>query len=395
MMVMWMKSTLHLVSQVSLLYACSALFEVGLVSKITSPAGSAFESRIFLVSFRAMKQEIVRVTRQPEGYIEFSWPATLLQGPVSIYWSRQPDRFDRNSEPLAVAAERDKITIPDPSLGQRPYFLLVSAGDKSLVTAERRLPLEGEVNFRDLGGYAGAGGRTIKWGQLYRSGELGRLSESDLTYLTGLNLSLVCDLRIDYEVAHSPDRLPGQTRWLGLPVRGGEMPMATLYEAVNSGDLAKIDSDFLLQGNRLFVRDFTPTYAKMLRRLMDPGGRPGLVHCTAGKDRAGLGSAILLWVLGVPMETVFDDYLRTNVYRAQENEKLLTMVKQAIMERTSQPAEALDLEPMEALLEARREYLQMAVDTILKDYGSIESYIRRGLRVSHAVQRAFQESLLE
>ena len=318
-----------------------------------------------------------------------------MRGPVSIYVSRQPDQFDRDSEPLAVAVDGDQITIPDPSPGRRPYFLLVSAGGKSLVTAERRLPLEGEVNFRDLGGYAGAGGRTIKWGRLYRSGELGRLSDADLTYLAGLDLKLVNDLRIDYEVAQLPDRVPGEAAWLGLPVRGGEMPMASLYDAVNNGDLSKIDTDFLLKGNRIFVRDFTPTYAEMLQRLMDPSGRPGLVHCTAGKDRAGLGSAILLWLLGVPMETVFDDYLRTNVYRAQENERMLAMVRQVVMERAGLPAEAVDLAPMEALLQARREYLQMAVDTILEDYGSIESYIRRGLGVRQAAQRAFQEDLLE
>ncbi len=342
-----------------------------------------------------MKQKITTVTRQLDGKLEISWPATSVQPPVSIYWSRRPDQFDRDSEPLSVAIDGDKIVIPDPSPGQRPYFLLVPARGKSLVTAERRLPLEGEVNFRDLGGYAGAGGRTIKWGRLYRSGELGRLSDVDLAYLAGLELKLVNDLRIDYEVAQLPDRLPGGAEWLGLPIRGGEMPMVQLYEAVNNGDLSKIDTTFLLKGNRLFVRDFTPTYAKMLERILESHGRPALIHCTAGKDRAGLGSAILLWVLGVPMESVFDDYLQTNVYRAQENERLLSMVRQVVMERSGQPAEAVDLAPMEALLQARREYLQMAVDTVFEDYGSIESYIRRGLGVSPAAQTAFQEALLE
>ena len=132
----------------------------------------------------------------------------------------------------------------------------------------------------------------------------------------------------------------------------------------------------------------------MLERVAGNDGRPAVIHCTAGKDRTGLGSAILLWVLGVPMETVFADYLLTNEYNAQRNEMMLGMLRQAIAGKNGVAAETVDLSPMVALMTAKRDYLMSAVDSITADYGSIAAYIRDGLGVSERDQRKIQDALL-
>ena len=339
-------------------------------------------------------QQAITVTRRPDRQLAIRWLEGVLSPPVSIYWSDRPDGAD-DFEFLAVAKSGNEIAVPDPSPDRRPYFLLVPAGGKPTIAAERRLPLDGEVNFRDLGGYAAGDGRTVKWGQLYRSGELGRLSAADLAYLAGLDIKLVCDLRDDFEVKQLPDRLPAGAERLELPIRGGDMPMEVVHAAFDNGDFSRVDTKHLINSNRLFVRKFTPTYAEMLRRVTATGGRPALIHCTVGKDRSGLGAAIFLWILGVPMETVFDDYLLSNMYRARINEETFAMIRQVATERTGFPAGAVDLAPLEALLEARRGYLQTAVDTIVEDYGSIDNYIRDGLGMRSAARRAFQEAMLE
>ncbi len=336
----------------------------------------------------------VFVTRQVPGQLRIQWPAGAFPSPVAIYWSNRPESVAGDWEYLQTVAEEIQVTVADPSPGSRPYFLLTAAGGESVVVGERRLPLEGSPNFRDLGGYIGVGSRSIKWGQLYRSGELGRLSEGDLAYLHGLGLKVICDLRTSFEVEQSPGRRPDGPTLLELPVSGGDVPMAALYQAVGNGDFSELDGEHLVRANRLFVRDFTPTYAEMVKRLVRNDGRPALIHCTAGKDRTGLGAAILLWILGVSMETVFADYLLTNAYNAQRNEMMLGRLRQAIAGNNGVAAETVDLSPMIALTTAKRDYLTAAVESITADYGSIDNYILDGLGVTAGTRKEIQENLL-
>jgi protein-tyrosine phosphatase len=261
--------------------------------------------------------------------------------------------------------------------------------------ANRCLPLDGQKNFRDLGGYGSIDGRTVKYGQLYRSGDLSKLSPADLVTLKRLGIQLIIDLREGYEVEQSPDRLPQGARPIWLPINGGDLPMEQIYLAASGGDMSAIDTSYLVRSNRLFVQKFTPQYAQMLRHVSAVASRPAVVHCSAGKDRAGLGAAILLWTLGVPTETVFADYLVTNVCRAADNESILDMVRQMIAATNGAAPESVDVSPIAALLEARRAYLQAALETILDLYGSIEGYIRDGLGMTAVAQAQFQDALLE
>jgi protein-tyrosine phosphatase len=340
-------------------------------------------------------QRSLTVTRLSGDQYQFRWPAGLFKMPVSIHWGASPDTKTSEYRPLALVEQGNEVVVADPSPGRRPYFLLTPAEGQPRVTAERRLPLSGQVNFRDLGGYATTDGRRVRWGHLYRSGDLSKLTGGDLAYLASLDLKLVCDLRVDFEVERAPDLLPQGAARQSLPIRGGEMPDAELYDTVDNGDFARLDADFLLHGNRMFVREFTPVYAEMLQQVMAGEYRPAVVHCTAGKDRAGLGAAIILLVLGVPLETVFDDYLLSNIYRAEWTKRTLGMIRQAAAERSGAAPESIDLAPVEALFEARRVYLATALETIDQQYGSLECYMREGLGLSPQAQKAFQASLLE
>ena len=334
------------------------------------------------------------VTRQVPGQLLIQWPADAFPPPVTIYWNNRPESVAGDWEYLLTVPEGNLVTVDDPSPGSRPYFLLTAAGGERAVVGERRLPLEGSPNFRDLGGYIGAGSRSIRWGQLYRSGELGRLSDDDLAYLHGLGLKVICDFRTAFEVEQSPGRRPDGPALLNLPISGGDVPMVALYQAVGNGDFSELDGEHLVRANRLFVREFTPTYAEMVKRVVHSDGRPALIHCTAGKDRTGLGTAILLWILGVPMETVFADYLLTNEYNAQRNEMMLGKLRQAIAGNNGVAAETVDLSPMVALTTAKRDYLRAAVESITADYGSIDNYIHDGLGVTAGTKKEIQDNML-
>ena len=336
----------------------------------------------------------VSVTRQTAEQLLIQWSDSALAFPVEIYWTNRPEANPGDWQHLVTVAEGPQVAINDPSPGSRPYFLLAAAGDGSVIVAERRLPLEGSPNFRDLGGYLSEAGRSIRWGQLYRSGGLGRLTDSDLDYLQGLDLKVICDFRTEFETGQSSSRQPDGPAFLRLPIAGGDVPMAALYQAIEQGDFSGLDGEHLVRANRQFVREFTPTYAKMLERVGRSDGRPALIHCTAGTDRTGLGTAILLWVLGVPTKTIFADYLLTNGYNAPRNEMRLGMLRQAIASRSGVAAEAVDLSPMVALTTAKRDYLMAAVECITADYGSIDNYIHDGLGMSAEDRRRFQDALL-
>jgi len=335
----------------------------------------------------------VTVTRQTAEQLLIQWSDGTLASPVEIYWSNRPETSAGDWEHLVTVTEGGQVAVSDPSPGSRPYFLLATAKG-SVVAAERRLPLEGSPNFRDLGGYLSSDGRSVRWGQLYRSGGLGRLGDADLPYLQGLRLNVICDFRSEFEVEQSPSRRPDGATLLNLPIAGGDMPMDALYQAVEKGDFSGLDSQHLVRANRQFVREFTPVYVEMLERIIRSDGRPALIHCTAGKDRTGLGAAILMWVLGVPTDTIFADYLLTNEFNAQRNEMMLGMLRQAIAGKNGVAAETVDLSPMLALTTAKRDYLQAAVDSIMADYGTIDHYIHDGLGMSVEDRKKFQGALL-
>jgi protein-tyrosine phosphatase len=183
-------------------------------------------------------------------------------------------------------------------------------------TSSRRrvVPFAGVTNFRDLGGYPALGGKVTRWGLVYRSDALHRLRDEDLELYRQLGLNTVYDLRSDAERATHPNPLPCEH----LPLLAeGSRPRAD--HADPTGPYA--DGERLL---RELYRDMLATSATVLGRLLtglaDPTRLPAVFHCTGGKDRTGLGAAVLLELLGVPREVVLDDYELTSLHRRREHQ---------------------------------------------------------------------------
>ena len=260
--------------------------------------------------------------------------------------------------------------------------------------AERHVALEGQPNFRDLGGYKTADGRHVKWGLLYRSGALNKLTDADLEKLRARGIAKIIDLRTDSEIEKAPDRLPTGAKAIRLPV-GSETNLNALTVAVKTGDVSGLEEGLLLDSNREFVRDFTGAYRQLLQQLAESADRPILWHCTLGKDRAGLGAAIVLMVLGVPQETIMEDYLLSNTFRAQAMRKEMADFNRKHATTTNESKARRDAQVFRALIEVRREFLQAAFDEMIKEYGSREAYIRHGLGVTKARQKRLQRRFLE
>ncbi|HZR83220.1 MAG TPA: tyrosine-protein phosphatase [Candidatus Binatia bacterium] len=333
------------------------------------------------------------VERLASGDLVVSWTAVPDAGEVTVYAGRDPDAIARDVA-VGKGGPSGSAVVAGLDPARRTYFAVV-AGRSELVVAERRVPLVGAVNFRDLGGYATASGKRVAWGKVFRSDQLDRLTEADQAIFSNLGVKLVCDFRSPTEVGRSPDRLPPDdaSEVLHLPIYDPENDYeAEIRGAITSADFARQEEllgggrneQLLIDGNRFLVTKATDQYAGCLRRLADPAALPALTHCTAGKDRTGFSSAILLLALGVPESVVMEDYLLSNAYLAERNEQTIASVGPLMR----------DPELLRPVLEVRPEYLQASFDAIREIYGDVETYLREGLGLDPATLRRLRENLL-
>lgn len=228
-------------------------------------------------------------------------------------------------------------------------------------------------NFRDIAGtgdgYAGFAGLHVNRGVFYRSNALTPNPE-DLATLESLRLTAVYDLRSDGEIAAKADILPAGTAYRNIPVLD-ENP-GTDYSFLDTPEKSLA---YLQDAYRSMVNDPTPRagFGRLLTALADTPG-PQLFHCTAGKDRTGWTTALLLGIAGVPRETVTADYLLSNEYSAASIAASL-----AYISATKGPDAAAAVEP---LITVDRSYLDAAFAEVDRNYGSLERYLTDGLGLS-------------
>jgi protein-tyrosine phosphatase len=315
-----------------------------------------------------------RVERTGNGDYLVHWDGPAQR--VALYVEESPERFYRGDD-LGIPQQHSTnktIRISNPDKTVRHYFCLESEQGDLAILAERQLPLEGTPNFRDLGGYEAFDGRRLKWGQLYRSGKLSELTDTDLQRLKRLGLTLVCDFRHVLEQELEPSRLHenhSATR-ASLPVTPGSLN--NFIESLHKGVIHPDDSAQLMQTiNREFVSHQLPQYAEMFRLLLLED-QPVLIHCASGKDRTGFGAALILDVLGVENETIIEDYLLTNKYLAIDTE--VERLSKEFRDQTGQPLSAEALRP---LLEVRPEYLAACFEEIRTRYASKEHFFEIAL----------------
>lgn len=263
-----------------------------------------------------------------------------------------------------------------------------------LTVDERQVLLEGGPNFRDLGGYRTGDGRMVRTGMIYRSGELSELTDADLEKLHQLRIRTVVDFRSAYEVeTRGPDRLPEGARSVALAIDPGDLN-SVLQEALSTGDFSALPPDYLTQVNRQLIAQHTAQYSQLLQLLLEPGNTPLVLHCTHGKDRAGIGSAIVLMALGAPVETAREDYLLSNVYREELNRSDLQKIREGMARARDVDPDEIDLSNVEALYFLDGAYFDAAIDEMEERYGSVEGYIRDGLGIKDGQIAQLRERML-
>ena len=255
----------------------------------------------------------------------------------------------------------------------------------------RKLPFTGAHNFRDLGGYKTEDGRRIKWGKIYRSDNLHSLTDEDVKYLSRLNIKSVVDFRSDEERESEPDRLTPDMTQVLLPIKfqPKELDDETLKNLMKNLTFGTLDSSNLLTDfNIVIVKDFADEYKKFFRHVIENNAEPIVFHCTAGKDRAGFASAMILTVLGVPREKVIEDYLLTNTYVKDHVDSEMLEIELKTFFRA-------DTDNLRKINLVAERYIQAAFDTIDSEWGGMDNYISTALSLTEEDILKLQNFYLE
>src|ERR1700686_547294 len=224
----------------------------------------------------------------------------------------------------------------------------------------RHLNLAGASNFRDLGGYPGKDGRTVRWRQIFRSNHLGPATEAGVEVPRGLGLRSAFDFRGPEERVAAMCGLL-EIAVLSLPIE--PTVVAALHARLAAGAaLSSADAlDVMRDSYRNYVRHNTSSFRALFALLLEDRA-PLVIHCTAGKDRTGFACALILHALGVPADLIAQDYLLTNSFYRRD------------------PSASSDLpdDVRQVLGSVQSSFLAAAFDAISADYGDLEGYLSRG-----------------
>lgn len=237
---------------------------------------------------------------------------------------------------------------------------------------DRYIQFDGVTNFRDVGGLFTIDGKQMKTSVLYRSDELSKLSDDDLVRFDLLNIKTICDLRTPSERKSRLDRLPVKCiiNVVNIPLSDQHRnvsPFRFFIHMAFSSDKINFEK-FITDHYYRNAFERTAQIKQILTLIVENNDAPTLIHCTVGKDRTGLISAIIQILCGVSRKDVIDDYLLTNHFIEKRCKKLTRYIRFMSLYRIS----AAQLKP---LLEARAEYLDTILSLILNKYNTIDNYL--------------------
>lgn len=327
----------------------------------------------------------VRVERVSDQQIAIRWrdAQTVDIYPVDIYIADRPDA-PLAAASLVSAADADGEHVLPAGKSSRVHVVLHEPRSGTLRrAAERLVPLEAGSNFRDLGGYATAGGKHVRWGQIYRSAGQPMLSDRDLALIGTLGLGNLVDLRSIEERRLAP------TRIAGVP-----------YTAIGYSFAAVSNTASRVPGASYagFPDRLAPHLALIFNRLL--GEDTALVfNCTAGQDRTGFVAAMILAALGVPRETILEDYHLTTAVRQPQFE----------MARIDPVASANDpvalifagyqtqgrMTPTPLRDAQGKSFLSFAIEAVEAKHGSVDVFLEREAGLTPARRASLRSKYLE
>ena len=248
---------------------------------------------------------------------------------------------------------------------------------------KREVKLQGAINFRDIGGYKTKDGKEVKWGKIFRSAEINRLTTSDLEKLASLKIHYVLDFRGPAEVAAGADKIPNTSIRISLPAGSEEVgDKSKMFKSMSTATVG----DSIMLPFYSNIDAFPKRYKPMFEALLNNSNDSALVyHCTAGKDRTGIATALILYALGVDEQTIKNDYLATNYYRQSDNVRMRKM----LMDNYHLKEAVVD-----DVLGVKEIYLIATFDAIQNKYGSVDKFLQSEMGLNKSNLKKLRQKFL-
>lgn len=267
------------------------------------------------------------------------------------------------------------------------YYVQIQAHRHELrVISERRVFFSGSVNFRDLGGYRSKNGEFTRWGTVFRSDGLSRLTESDLVLFSNLGIKTVIDFRTEREKKRSPDRIPDDSgiKLVSLPILSGEFDYISAVKHLTDGSGDWPEGDFMVGNYLSYLTHYQHIWKAVFEILGNRDNLPLVFHCTGGKDRTGACAGLILGLAEVPENIIVSDHQLSNQYIASIVDEINKRLK----------SQGLDPQKLAPFLEAPKNAIETFLYTLNSDYGSAFSFLEKECRVDSSLLDSIRQGLL-
>ena len=318
----------------------------------------------------ALIKDSVIISCESDGTRFLDWRSSRMDTKVTAIVEEEGKELRDIKQTLEDTA---RIVFHGLPRDRRYQYRLTDSYGNEVLQSERRLSFNGSKNFRDCGGYLTKQGSEVKWGSIFRSGQLSKLDNQDIKVIESLNLDLIFDFRREDEQEMEPSRLPkdNMPKVVRLPINPGSS--MAFYEQLDSlvEEGADAVSKFMIEINKDFVKSHSHAFSKMFEEILSVKDARFLFHCSAGKDRTGFAAALILHFLGVSMDVIEYDYMLSKRY-FRVTEEVKNLQRKYGIEHLSQKA----LYPM---LDVRHEYIRAAIDRAIQDFGNLDGYLATAL----------------
>ncbi len=339
---------------------------------------------LFVFSRCASTVKITSVAeKNRDGDLLLKWEVSPDQdGNINIY-SSNTDEMLESFVPIKTSKITDQVTIIDHSNpDKREFYILKTTSAYSGIITNRHIEMSSIKNFRDLGGYFTKLDRQMRWGMIFRSGDLSSATLYDQERIRRLNIKTIIDFRTENTSKTYPILVHPNIKKVSIPIT--QMDSKALDDMMLDKKLTQSDAVRKIQDSYIsIVENSKEELSKMFELLIDYDNYPILISGSLGKDRVGLASFFILSAIGVPQNVIINDYLLSQEY---------INVSKIVMDAQSKPE--YFQEAVTAIFSVRPSYINYTIDYINQKYGSVDNYLEKELKVSASNKNLLRKYLL-
>ncbi len=321
--------------------------------------------------------------KNKEGNVLLKWEVSPDQeGDISIY-SSQSDSSLETFTPVKTSNIADQVTVISTSSPDvREFYILKTSSALSGIISNRIIEMHNIKNFRDIGGYFNTENKQLKWGKIYRSGDLSSATLYDQERIRRLGINTIIDFRSEKAAKKYPILVHPSIRKITLPIV--LMDLEKLDELMNDETFTRADAIRYVQDSYIgIIENYKEEYAQMFDILTDENNYPILLTGSLGKDRVGLAAFFILYALGVSEAEIINDYMLSSQ----------TIDILSIVENAQKMPEYMQ-EAVTALLSVNTAYLNYAVNYIKQKYNTVDNYLEKELKLSSGKKSILRKQML-